>query len=125
MPRSRKIVIRRAEPRDAEAMQAIFASPRAMAGTLQLPYPSGAMWVKRIADFPPDDSGYGFDNISDVLSLPPVLMEKYLSAADRIFDEAIVTDPIQSRVHRVPASLAQIGFNAFPGGDQTYDIVLK
>jgi putative acetyltransferase len=55
MPRSPKIVIRRAEPRDAEAMQAIFASPRAMAGTLQLPYPSGAMWVKRIAEFPPDD----------------------------------------------------------------------
>src|SRR5882762_6902468 len=55
MPRSPKIIIRRAEPRDAEAMQAIFASPRAMAGTLQLPYPSGAMWVKRIADFPPDD----------------------------------------------------------------------
>jgi putative acetyltransferase len=55
MPRLRKIVIRRAEPCDAEAMQAIFASPRAMAGTLQLPYPSGAMWVKRIAEFPPDD----------------------------------------------------------------------
>src|SRR5215211_4123545 len=25
-------------------------------------------------DFPQDDSGYGFDNIADVLSLPPVLM---------------------------------------------------
>lgn len=64
------------------------------------------------ADFPPDDSGYGFDNIADVLSLPPVLMEKYLAAADRVLDTAIVTDPIQSRVVRVPASLAQIGFNA-------------
>jgi len=27
---------------------------------------------KPAADFPPDDSGYGFDNIGDVLSLPPV-----------------------------------------------------
>ena len=35
-------------------------------------------------DFPQDDSGYGFDTIGDVLSLSPVLMEKYLSAAERI-----------------------------------------
>jgi len=63
-------------------------------------------------DFPPDDSGYGFDNIGDVLSLPPVLLEKYLAAADRILDTAIVTEPVRSEVRRVPASLAQIGFNA-------------
>jgi mono/diheme cytochrome c family protein len=67
---------------------------------------------KPAADFPPDDSGYGFDNIGDVLSLPPVLMEKYLSAAERILDQAIVTDPIKSEVKRVPASLAEVGFNA-------------
>ena len=35
-------------------------------------------------DFPQDDSGYGFDNIGDVLSLSPVLMEKYLAAAEKI-----------------------------------------
>ena len=28
-------------------------------------------------DFPSDDVGYGFDNIGDVLSIPPILMEKY------------------------------------------------
>ena len=28
-----------------------------------------------------DDSGYGFDNIGDVLSLSPMLMEKYINAA--------------------------------------------
>lgn len=39
-------------------------------------------------DFPADDSGYGFDNIAGVLSLPPVLLEKYLRAADRIAREA-------------------------------------
>ncbi len=32
-------------------------------------------------DFPSDDVGNGFDNIADVLSIPPVLMEKYLAAA--------------------------------------------
>lgn len=67
---------------------------------------------KPATDFPPDDSGYGFDNIGDVLSLPPVLMEKYLSAADKILDQAIVTDPIKSEVKRIPASLAEVGFNA-------------
>jgi hypothetical protein len=43
-------------------------------------------------DFPSDDVGGGFDNIGDVLTLPPLLMEKYLAAAERIADEAIVTD---------------------------------
>src|SRR4249920_2199384 len=33
---------------------------------------------KPAEDFPSDDVGYGFDNIGDVLSLPPLLMEKYL-----------------------------------------------
>jgi hypothetical protein len=33
---------------------------------------------------PPDDSGYGFDNNSDVLGVSPVLLERYLSAAGKI-----------------------------------------
>ncbi len=41
-------------------------------------------------DFPADDAGYGFDNIGDVLSLSPVLMEKYLKAAEKIVKAAIV-----------------------------------
>ncbi|MEZ6095864.1 MAG: DUF1587 domain-containing protein [Pirellulaceae bacterium] len=40
--------------------------------------------------FPGDDSGYGFDNIGDVLSLPPMLMEKYLTAAEQISKSIIV-----------------------------------
>jgi hypothetical protein len=39
--------------------------------------------------FPQDDSGYGFDNIGDVLSLSPVLMEKYLAAAEKISRTAV------------------------------------
>ena len=35
-------------------------------------------------DFPSDDVGYGFDNIGDVLSISPLLMEKYLDAAEQI-----------------------------------------
>ena len=41
-------------------------------------------------DFPADDTGYGFDNIADVLSMSPLLAEKYLSAAEQALDKAIV-----------------------------------
>ncbi|HYP13972.1 MAG TPA: DUF1587 domain-containing protein, partial [Bryobacteraceae bacterium] len=41
-------------------------------------------------DFPADDSGYGFDNNGDVLTITPVLMEKYLAAAEKIASRAIV-----------------------------------
>lgn len=34
--------------------------------------------------FPADDSGYGFDNNGDVLSISPLLMEKYIAAADEV-----------------------------------------
>jgi hypothetical protein len=40
-------------------------------------------------DFPTDDFGYGFDNIGDVLTLSPTLMEKYLTAARKIAKLAI------------------------------------
>ncbi len=42
-------------------------------------------------DFPADDVGYGFDNIGDVLSMPPILLEKYLAAAQDIVDHALGT----------------------------------
>jgi len=42
-------------------------------------------------DFPSDDVGYGFDNIGDVLTVSPLLVEKYLDAAEQIAARAIVT----------------------------------
>jgi Protein of unknown function (DUF1587)/Planctomycete cytochrome C len=41
---------------------------------------------------PPDDSAYGFDNISDVLGVSPSLQERYLAAAGRI-SRLAVGDP--------------------------------
>jgi len=41
------------------------------------------------SDFPHDDVGYGFDNIGDVLSMPPLLLEKYVAAARKIADQAV------------------------------------
>ncbi|MBI3466555.1 MAG: DUF1592 domain-containing protein, partial [Planctomycetes bacterium] len=48
--------------------------------------------IKPADDFPSDDVGYGFDNIGEVLSLPPLLMEKYLNAAEQIAEAAIVIE---------------------------------
>jgi mono/diheme cytochrome c family protein/PAS domain-containing protein len=44
-------------------------------------------------DFPPDPYGYGFDNIGDVLSLSPMLTEKYMKAAEQVAHAAIPTGP--------------------------------
>lgn len=38
-------------------------------------------------DFPPDDTGYGYDNIGDVLSMSPILLEKYTKAAATVMDQ--------------------------------------
>ncbi len=50
--------------------------------------------------FPPDDTGFGFDNNGDVLSLSPILLEKYLASARTIVQEAVPTvtfvRPVQS-----------------------------
>ena len=40
-------------------------------------------------EFPPDDTGHGFDNIGDVLTLSPMLLEKYLVAAERIVGSTV------------------------------------
>jgi hypothetical protein len=61
-------------------------------------------------DFPSDDIGHGFDNIGDVLTLSPVLMERYLAASEGIVQRAITPQPppvpkrhLSSR-HAEPAS---------------------
>jgi len=64
--------------------------------------------------FPADDVGYGFDNIGDVLSLPPILMEKYLDAAEQIATEAIETDPIEPPVRQRFAAIMLEATADFP-----------
>jgi hypothetical protein len=48
-------------------------------------------------DFPTDDSGHGFDNIGDVLTISPVLMQKYLEAAETIASRALGADPLPAK----------------------------
>src|SRR5687768_9386989 len=55
------------------------------------------------ADFPADDVGYGFDNIGDVLSTSPLLLEKYLAAAETILEQAIANvEPVEPKETRLP-----------------------
>lgn len=44
-------------------------------------------------NFPADDVGHGFDNIGDVLTMSPLLMERYLEAAEAIATRVILLDP--------------------------------
>ncbi|MBL9188951.1 MAG: DUF1592 domain-containing protein [Opitutaceae bacterium] len=54
-------------------------------------------------EFPADDTGHGFDNIADVLTVSPMLLEKYLDAAQTIVGKFV---PLQSRV---PAEISVAG----------------
>jgi hypothetical protein len=43
------------------------------------------------SEFPADDTGHGFDNIGDVLTMSPLLLEKYLVAAQAVVSKAVPT----------------------------------
>jgi hypothetical protein len=61
---------------------------RTVKSLLGVDYPSEA-------EFPPDDTGNGFDNIADVLSMSPMLLEKYLQAAEIVISGVV---PQTSRI---------------------------
>ena len=52
-----EIEIRRVEPGDYRAVQQVYAQPRAVWGTMQLPFPSEELWKKRLAEA--GDQTYG------------------------------------------------------------------
>ncbi len=60
-------------------------------------------------DFPTDDSGYGFDNIADILTISPVLMDKYMTAAETIASRALGADPLPKKPIEVPYDKAHPG----------------
>jgi len=61
------------------------------------------------SSLPPDDSGYGFDNIGDVLSVSPILLERYISLARKISRLAVGDPTILPSVeeYSVPIALSQ------------------
>src|SRR5262249_24964198 len=58
---------------------------------------------------PADDTGYGFDNIGDVLTVSPLLLERYLLAAGRISRTAVgdVTLPTSYQTYSIRPGLVQ------------------
>jgi len=60
---------------------------------------------------PTDDTGYGFDNNGDVLSVSPTLLERYLSAARKISRMAIGDPALRASMEKyeVPYELKQDG----------------
>ena len=66
-------------------------------------------------EFPADDSGYGFDRIGDVLTLSPVLMDKYFNTAEQIVNKAIHQGP-----PIVPEKILTVGsFKAMPSDNKS------
>jgi hypothetical protein len=63
-----------------------------------------------VADLlPADDIGYGFDNIGDVLSVSPFLLERYLATAGKVSRAAVgdTTMPVAYQTYSVPHGLKQ------------------
>ena len=72
-------------------------------------------------EFPVDDSGYGFDNNSDVLSVSPLLMEKYLQAAKNISRLAVYGEALPPKpglIVRLLNRRSQDNYDVLGGGNQ-------
>src|SRR5258705_810529 len=68
-----------------------------------------ALDIDRESLLPADDSGYAFDNIGDVLSVSPMLLDRYLSVARRISRLAVGDPTIRTAIgtYNVPRSRLQ------------------
>lgn len=65
------------------------------------------MDLEPASDFPSDDVGHGFDNIGDVMTLSPVLMERFLDAAQSIAEQAIPLEAGKTPVKWVNARYSE------------------
>jgi hypothetical protein len=83
-------------------------------------------------DFPPDDHGYGFDNNADVLSLSPLLIEKYERAAEELVELALPTAAPSSTITTYEAEILTgtigaangTGWNLWSNGELPADVQL-
>jgi len=73
--------------------------------------------------FPPDTIGEGFDNIGELLTLSPMMLEKYLDAANRIISESV---PNRARVlptHTLSGTELVELFSSAPKADQSNEFL--
>ena len=74
-------------------------------------------------DMPADDTGYGFDNIADVLTVSPTLMDRYINVAGKIArlatgeasQKPVTTD------YKVPKDLFENGFGVASYNERASD----
>ena len=64
-----------------------------------------------VNDLPQDDVGYGFDNIGDVLTMSPLLMERYLAAAESIATRAFPAETLKPEVRHVDSRFTEPAVN--------------
>ncbi len=89
-------------------------------------------------EFPTDDSGHGFDNIGEVLTVSPMLLEKYLAAAQSIVKDTLADHRTKLLPGELPAEadarrtyarerLAEFAARAFrrPAEPETVDRLVK
>lgn len=78
----------------------------------------------RLSDaFPSDEIGFGFDNVGSALNVSPIHIEKYLDAAERALDAAIVLPDVEGFA---PTEL--IGLRTYPlpiEGEVEFEHALK
>jgi mono/diheme cytochrome c family protein len=83
-------------------------------------------------ELPVDDTGYGFDNIADVLSVSPVLIERYTSVARKVARVAVgdidVKPVVDSwdglyEVRSASRATSRLGRNERAGDDLPFDSV--
>ncbi len=84
-------------------------------------------------EFPTDDLGEGFDNVADVLSISPLLLEKYVAAAETIASRAVghvtLPKPITSQYDSNSHNLRRIDVSTIEAThrldfDADYDVMI-
>ena len=82
-----------------------------------------ALDVDFTKDMPADDTGYGFDNIADVLTVSPTLMDRYITVAGKV--ARMATGQASRRVittdYKVPKDLFVNGFGVASYNERAND----
>ena len=80
-----------------------------------------ALDIKPGAKLPTDDTGYGFDNIGDVLSLSPMLVERYMSVARIVSRLAVGDTALKPEVAEFRAPRGSHRRDERPSDDMPFD----
>src|SRR3954469_22132107 len=82
-----------------------------------------ALDVDFTKDMPADDTGYGFDNIADVLTVSPTLMDRYITVAGKIGRMAtgLASRRVITTDYKVPKDLFINGFGVAAYNERASD----